>query len=423
MINNPTISIIGGTFWGNRGAEAMLATTIGMIRRDFPDARFVIFSYYPEEDRALVHDEKIIILSGKPVSLVLNHFFGALLGVLFRFLKIQIPKGRSFEVARMLLESDLLLDVGGITFSDGREKYLPFNILTIWPAMILGVPVVKMAQAMGPFKQYINRVCAKIFLNKCFFIFSRGESTTNHLRDLKIDRSKYEESADIAFLYKDSFSLTHENEARVRAITDKLNHYKKNKGKVVAISPSILVEKESMKAGADYIGDILDAIGELSSNVGNHFVVIPNATRKGSRETHNNDLLLINKMKDRFKSGGGDQLRVDWVDFDINTKGIREIIHTADVLVTSRYHAMISGLCLGIPTLVIGWSHKYTETMALFGLEGSSIDFGKEEKNIAGSVVRLMNSKKCFQEKINKKIISVRKKSQIQFDLIKKELQ
>jgi colanic acid/amylovoran biosynthesis protein len=43
-----------------------------------------------------------------------------------------------------------LIDLAGVSFIDGREKFLPFNILTILPAMLLGVPVVKFAQAMGP---------------------------------------------------------------------------------------------------------------------------------------------------------------------------------------------------------------------------------------------------------------------------------
>jgi len=422
MSENPTIAIIGGTFWGNRGAEAMLTTTIGMIRRDFPRARFIIFSYYPEEDRALVRDENIKVLSGRPVSLVFGHFLGAMISAIFRFLKIRIPKGKYFKVARFLSESDVLLDVGGITFSDGREKFLPFNILTIWPAMILGIPVVKMAQAMGPFKHLINRVCAKIFLNKCTFVFSRGESTTKYLDDIKMDKVKYNESADIAFLYEDGFSLTHENEEKVQAIKDKLIQHKKKKGKVIVISPSVLVEKQSMKAGSDYTGDLLDAFNELSGDGGNHFVVIPNATREGSQGAHNNDLLLIEKMKARFDARGFDRSRIDWVDFDINTKGIRGIIYTADVLITSRYHAMISGLCLGIPTLVIGWSHKYSETMALFGLEEASLDFGKEEKDIAGFADRLMRAEKDIRAVISKRMHSVKKKSQVQFDFIKQVL-
>jgi len=157
------VSIIGGTIWGNRGAESMLVTVIGKLRNTIPDIRFNVFSYYPSKDRELVKDDAITILSGKPLSLITRHFIGALLLSILKKVGAKPPEGKFFKVACALNESEILLDIGGITFSDGREKYLPYNILTIWPAMLLHVPVVKMAQAVGPFKHSINRLCAKIF--------------------------------------------------------------------------------------------------------------------------------------------------------------------------------------------------------------------------------------------------------------------
>ena len=127
MGKNPTVSIIGGTIWGNRGAESMLTTVIGMIREDYPQARFNIFSYYPKTDRALIEDEAITVLSGKPASLVTRHFFGALVGAFLKLFKIKIPGSSFFKIARALDASDVLIDVGGITFSDGREKFLPIQ--------------------------------------------------------------------------------------------------------------------------------------------------------------------------------------------------------------------------------------------------------------------------------------------------------
>ena len=53
MAKEPVISIIGGTIWGNRGAESMLVTVIGQLRASFPNARFNVFSYYPAKDREL----------------------------------------------------------------------------------------------------------------------------------------------------------------------------------------------------------------------------------------------------------------------------------------------------------------------------------------------------------------------------------
>ena len=88
---------------------------------------------------------------------------------------------------------------------------------------------------------------------------------------------------------------------------------------------------------------------------------------------------------------------IDWVDYDVNTAGIRRIIQQADVLVTSRYHAMIAGLCLSVPTLVIGWSHKYRETMAYFGLAEYALDFSRDDVHIAISIIDMLNKKQLAQ--------------------------
>jgi colanic acid/amylovoran biosynthesis protein len=37
---------------------------------------------------------------------------------------------------------------------------------------------------------------------------------------------------------------------------------------------------------------------------------------------------------------------------------------------------MISGLAMGVPVVVLGWSHKYREVLREFGLEHLAFDFG-----------------------------------------------
>ena len=78
-----TISIIGGTISGNRGAEAMLSTVIGRTRENYPSAVFNVFSYYPADDRKVCIDKHISIYSATPVYLVFVLFpFACLLGLL-----------------------------------------------------------------------------------------------------------------------------------------------------------------------------------------------------------------------------------------------------------------------------------------------------------------------------------------------------
>ena len=417
MEEQPVISIIGGSIWGNRGAESMLVTTIGKLREIVPGARFNAFSYYPAKDRELVDDDLITILSCKPLSLATRHFLGALIVALFKRFGAGLPKGDFFKIARALSASDLLLDIGGITFSDGREKFLPFNILTIWPAMILRVPVIKLAQAVGPFRSPVNRFFAKLFIFRCGYIFARGEKTAEFLKDLGYPPDQFDTVADIAFLYKPEYSISDENSDKVSELIKRIRKEKKTGKKIIVFSPSVLVEGESRKKGLDYSTRLLESMKKMGAK-SYFYVFIPNATRESSEKTHNNDILTINRMKKDASSGGLPQAfknAVDWVNFDINTASVRKIIGQADALVTSRYHAMISGLSQAIPTAVLGWGHKYRETMAYFELEEYSLDFGNPKNILANVLFNLLSRNPEIRKKIKKHLPAVCALSENQF--------
>jgi len=423
MSDQKTIAIIGGTIWGNRGAESMLVTTIGKLRESFPNAKFNAFSYYPSKDRELIKDKNIKIVSSKPLSLPTKHFFGALIGLIFLKLGLKIPKGKFFEIARALHASDILLEIGGITFSDGREKFLPFNVLTIWPAMLLGVPVVKLAQALGPFKNWLNQFLAKIFLPCCKHIFARGEGTANYLSSIGLIEI-VDTVADIAFLYKPLYSLSNENEARVFDLLKSIQSEKESGRKIIVVSPSVLVDKQSRKAGQDYPGFFFDLIKSDKKDEFS-YIFIPNASREGSDQSHNNDLNLIKKLQALFGDGFVSEevsSHVFWVDFDINTEWIRNIIHEADVLVTSRFHAMISGLTLKIPSIVVGWGHKYTETMAYFDMEEYCINFREINCDLRSLIKKVLSDRKEIAEKYDLYLPEVLEKAKVQFDYLSREL-
>jgi polysaccharide pyruvyl transferase WcaK-like protein len=59
---------------------------------------------------------------------------------------------------------------------------------------------------------------------------------------------------------------------------------------------------------------------------------------------------------------------VVFFDEDLLPTELRAVIAAGAVLLTSRFHAMISALTERTPLLVIGWSHKYAEVLAPFGL-------------------------------------------------------
>jgi polysaccharide pyruvyl transferase WcaK-like protein len=409
-------ALMGGSIWGNRGAEAMLMTVVAEIRKVDPEAVFNVYTIYPQKDKSLVQDPKIRFLSGEPLSVALVHFPFALLAAIFRLLKIDLPLPKA---VRLLRESDFLLDIGGITFSDGRVMQLLYNVFTIWPAMLLHVPVIKLSQAMGPFNTTLNRKLAANFLPKCQKIFTRGSMTDSYTKQL-IGTNNTEQAADIAFLYEPEYSLSKENEEQVEELKSKIITWKQAGEKVISIVPSSLVLKRSVKQGGDYPGKLLNL---FLSTKGKpiRYVFLPNGTRAESEKSMNNDIIAINAIREKFKQELDQDTfeKIEWIDYDINTRGVRQIIGSTDGLVASRFHAMVAGLSLCVPTMVIGWSHKYRETLADFGMQSYAIDFKNTDLKILATYQKFLQNLGEIKPQLDYNILKVKASSNRQFEYLR----
>lgn len=407
-----TIGIIGGSIWGNRGAESMLVTTIAKLKDKYPDADFKVFSIYPKKDRELIHDPKVQIMSSKPTSLVTRDFPFAILDWLFSQIGIHIWLP---SAVRRLKQCSILYDIGGITFAE-RGMVLLYNIFTLWPAMLLGVPVVKLSQAVGPFKSTTNRVFARLFLNKCKKLYTRGEISQKFLDDLKLKQVSSTLAADIAFSYQPEYSLSVENPEKIMKLSERLTSIRAQGKSVIILSPSSVVLKKIKSPIYEQM--LLTAIRKMD-HPGYHYIFLPNSNRAESEKSQNNDIFVLRNIRLLAKSQLGPDLmkRIDWIDWDLNTEGIRQIIQQANLVVTSRFHCMISALALGVPVYVIGWSHKYQEVLRMFNCEENAIDFSKADgEALAAEIGRMLSAQKEITAKIKKSLPGVMKSSQRQFD-------
>ncbi len=374
------IAIIGGTIWGNRGAEAMLETLVGQIKLTKPQVSFKVYSYYPDQDSELVTDPDVTILSAKPIDLVLSLYPGALWTWLCSLLGLRWPTRLLPRGVAELRECSLLLDIAGISFSDGREQFLPFNILCIWPAMLLGVPVGKCSQALGPFRNVFNGLMAKIFLPKCCFIFGRGKNTMAHLSELGLERGLIAEAPDLAFLHRPEFSLSRENDERMSSLLDDIRRTKATGRCVVCFNPSSLVAAKCRRVGIDY-PKILAFLARALLERGHGVLFLPTATRKSSGLAfRNNDIAVIKLV---IEAIGADELDggLHWVDWDINFAAIKACMAESDAALVYRFHGLVAALSLNLPSLALGWGHKYGELMEHFGQEEWALDFACTDKS------------------------------------------
>lgn len=345
--------IIGSTLSGNKGAAAMLESAVQTLGEKFPGSQFTLLSYLPiERERALNPYKNLQVLKASPLylGLVINPL--ALLYRLLPPLRGVIRKNKQIDA---LVSADVLLDQGGITFVDGREKFLLYNIASILPALLVKTKVVKCAQALGPFKSPLNRLAAKTFLPKMTAIVSRGSITHQYLAELGL--TNVHRGADYAFL----LNLSSQEREAVRK---RYSAMFLEETTLVGISPSVVMQKKIAASGKDYVQILADFIDWLNGQ-GKRVVVIPHSVRIDTTKTHNNDLPLCVELYERVRDKGSCVL----IKEELSSQELRAIIGKCDFFVASRFHAMVSSLAMQVPTLVIGWSHKYKEVLEMFELE------------------------------------------------------
>ncbi len=402
---HPHVAIIGSALSGNKGAAAMLESAIQTLSARFPDAEFTLLSMYPEEDRKQNPYKNLEIVDASPLMLGVGINSGALAHRLLPFARNVIHDNS--PAVRALKKADVLLDQGGITFVDGREKFLIYNVASVLPALNLGVPVVKCAQALGSFNNPINKWAAKTYLPKMAAIVSRGAVTQRYLEGLNL--TNVVEGADYAFLLDvtkdDQKAAEHKFDA---AFFDKTS-------RVVGVSPSVVMRKKVDAAGGSYVREIVDFIDYVTSKKGYKVALIPHSVRTGTDKTHNNDLPLCQEIYAKLS----DKKKVLFIEQEMGSQELRYIIGRCDVFVASRFHAMISSLSMAVPTLVIGWSHKYKEVLDMFGLAEWAFGQDKLSREYLRTRFDELDAQAGdVKKQITKSRPDVKKKAYVQVDVI-----
>ncbi len=369
------ISIIGGSLTGNRGAEAMLIASIGRIRERLPGAQFVVYTCHPGPDQRVLEDASVVLHSSTPWSLLFCLApLSGLLGIL-KFFRLGFLRGCFPAAVRDLEASAALIDIAGVSFIDGRDKYLPYNILTVFPALALRVPVYKFAQGMGPFMNRRNRISAHLILGACRRVYARGDKTLEHLRGLGIADHVIGEASDVAFLRSPQDSLSNENPDHLQALQSKLSEFRSSGRPIVGLCPSAVIAGKAAAQGREY-ADFLTDVVQTCLDHDLRVLLFSNSMREHyPNKRKNNDLPFIKETVRRLEERGPHALsHVAYMSHDLNADAVGSLIAACDVTVVSRFHAMVASLASGVPTLVLGWSHKYLEVMRQFGQEDWVLD-------------------------------------------------
>lgn len=388
---------IASTFSGNKGAASMLEASIQTITKKDSAAEFSVFTIYPEADQEYNTYNNVILMSAKPLflGLILNP-----LSLLYRLCPPLRHLLRRQKHVKAIAEADVFLDQGGITFVDGREKFLIYNLATILPAIFIGTPVIKCSQAMGPFSG-INKMVAKSILPFVSVICARGNKTQEYLQMLKLNNVV--PATDYAFL----MDISNKSEKNAQRILGKLKLSKKLP--TVVMMPSEVIRKKAESKGQDYIMYNQQFIRHLLNN-DYQVLLLAYSARAHSDKRHNNDLPVCRKIAQGVLSDN-----LYFLDDEIPAQELRYIIGESHVAVTSRFHAMIASLAMGVPPLVIGWSHKYAEIMEMFDMADTALSSDQlDQKKLQSAFDSFIGNHKKYKKFIKENLPKVRKSAEKQ---------
>ena len=367
------IAITAASYSGNKGAAAMLQSSIKQLHRKYGERLNInLMSVYPKADRKQVPWDFVKIVSCKPEQLLFVAFPLSILYWLFRWcppIKWLLLKNKILKAYK---NTDMVLDEAGISFVDSRGFVMnTYAFVCAAVPLMMGVPVVKYSQAMGTFKNPWNRFLAKWILPKLSLICARGKITEENLAGIGI-KDNVKLCADGAFTMEDSEEMNRQ----VDKACSEDSFFDDASEKLVGLSISSVVEKKCNATGIDYAGIMIDFIEYLNKE-GYKVLLIANAARIESEKTRNNDLMICDKVYE----GAKNKDMVRWYHKEMDAEEIRAYIGKCRFLVASRFHSMIGSLEQKVPVLLIGWSHKYKEVLDFFELGEYAIDFTSLDLN------------------------------------------
>lgn len=355
--NKIKVLLSGCSFSGNKGAEAMYDSIIDGLKEYYENIDVTILSKYPEDDAAgcAVRGYKLI-----PFSTVEQIFYGGCFYIIGGFFKkLHLPyKWLSGKRTHCFFENDIMIDSSGIAFTDDRS-FVNILINALWfiPALISGIPIVKVSQTLGPFTKKYVKFFSNLVLRRINVIICRGKLSYDYVFRYLKERDNIYNLPDTAFCLKP---------CGIHDTEDLLSKYDLKADEFIAIGPSFMMDN-SMKC-SKYTEIMSSSINKLAQKTDKKIVFIPHSWKhsvKAGVDSVSDDLSVCEKIADNLDPC----VKYSVLSNELSAREYKSIIGASYMAVGSRYHFLIAALSSGVPCAALGWSHKYNDLFDEFGLE------------------------------------------------------
>lgn len=313
----------------NKGAELMLRSVLEEAKAKYPNGICAITPHSIGGLYAKPIGEGLFIFQDKKI----------LTGIPQKFLN------KLFYIKPS--EIDMLLDAGGFQFSDHWislfNKKSNDNAGKCYRRLKKqGVKLVFLPQAFGPFTHPMAITRMEIVFKYADLIFARDKTSYNHLIKLFGESKKIVLNPDFTNLLKPVVPLTQFMEA----------------GFVCVIPNQKMITDTGKDISSQYL-PFMQAICQFLIDKGER-VILLNHEGKGDE-------------KILFEIQKGLSIKVNMLN-NLNALEVKSVIGKAKILISSRFHGVVSGLSQGVCTFSTGWSHKYEELLADYQVVDNYMD-------------------------------------------------
>jgi polysaccharide pyruvyl transferase WcaK-like protein len=358
------VYLAGQTNFGNRGCEALVRSTVDMVRASFPDAEILVPATDPAADAAqwpeAAHHGVRFVAAGLPGSGFLNWSrVVSRIPALARLPWPRLPDGDF--VRRDLRGSDLLLSIGGDNLSlDYGLDSLAYFVAVAAAAREMGSPVVLWGASVGPFSRLpaVERAM-RLHLRRLDVITVRETVSLAYLRALGV-------GPHVSLVPDSAFLLRPQP-------CDTATFWPDAPGGVLGVNLSPLVEQVRQRAGAatsllDEAAAWLRALLQRRPDLG--VLLVPHVAPLNGH-ARNNDESYIRMLA----AAVGPAPQLACAPSRLNAAETKHVISRCRWFVGARTHATIAAISCMVPTLSIGYSVKAQGiNRDLFGHERHVLD-------------------------------------------------
>jgi len=335
---------IHGTGTHNRGAELMAIAIADRLREKFSSVRIVVpFTFGDYESRAKY--------KFWTTSEIRNWFQKGSLAIASRF---PSPIHRFLAKAEMLAhkscvgrtfileqggildprEVDLVIDASGFAFSDQWGPRAATRLVHKMSLNRTGKPLILMPQAFGPFSNPKVAEATRALIARSSLCFPRDSESFLAVTDLVGMKKTVVQSPDFTIGVEplDPVGLS---------LPEKYS----------CIVPNFRMMDKTKKAN-EYLCFLQHSAKSLTKHGLNPVFLLHDS---------NHDNAIVEELR---------KIGIESPCFKHpDPRILKAILKGADVVIASRFHALVSALSQGVPCVGAGWSHKYPELFLDFGCE------------------------------------------------------